>query len=223
VIRLARKKTRRSKAASTDRVERKSEILAHAMQLINEKGFINLSLGDIADAVGIKREGVYYYYKNRFDILLAIVKPTAEDLVNGLKAILKEDVSPRRKVELAIENHLMRFERAHVETRITLKDTYFQEDEGLMNKMRPIWEAYGALWVKLIREGQNAGEFRADLDPKVIAFGILGMCNWVSRWYNPKKRIAPRELIESYTAIALDGIASSSAMAKRPVRAAKSA
>ena len=29
------------------------------------------------------------------------------------------------------------------------------------------------------------------------------MCNWVSRWYNPKKRIAPRELIESYTAVSL--------------------
>ena len=181
------------------------------MQLINERGFINLSLGDIADAIGIKREGVYYYYRNRFDILLAIIKPTAEDLVSSLKTILKKEVPPRRKLQLAIENHLMRFERAHAETRITLKDTYFQEDETLMNKMRPIWEAYGALWVKLIRDGQTAGVFRSDIDARVVAFGILGMCNWVSRWYNPRKRVSPKELSESYSNLILEGIAPESA------------
>lgn len=97
------------------------------MQLIDSRGFINLSLGDIADAIGIKREGVYYYYKNRFDILLAIIQPTAEDLVRGLKAILRKDADPRKRLQLAIENHLMRLERAHLVTRITLRDTYFQE------------------------------------------------------------------------------------------------
>lgn len=201
-----RKKTVRTRAARPSRLERKSEILNRAVQLIHERGFANLSLGDIADAIGIKREGVYYYYKNRFDILLAIVKPTAEDLVGGLKDILKADIPPRDKLRRAIENHLVRFERAHAQTRIALRDTYFQEDEAMLNKMRPIWESYGNLWVKLVREGQRAKVFRTDIDARVAAFGMLGMCNWISRWYNPKKRIGVRELIDSYSSLILSGI-----------------
>ena len=194
------------RAPRAARLERKLEILTHAIQLIDEHGFAQISLADIANSVGIKREGLYYYYKNRAEILMDIVRPTAEDLVSNLKSILKRNIPSRRKLELAIENHLLRFERAHLETRITLKDNYFQEDETLMMKMKPIWENYGSLWVKLVREGQATGAFRKDIDPRVEAFGIIGMCNWVSRWYNPKERIGVRELIDSFMTIAFNGI-----------------
>jgi TetR/AcrR family transcriptional regulator, cholesterol catabolism regulator len=194
------------RAPRAARLERKLEILNHAIQLIDEHGFAQISLADIADSVGIKREGLYYYYKNRAEILMDIVRPTAEDLVSNLKSILKRNIPSRRKLELAIENHLLRFERAHLETRITLKDNYFQEDEALMLRMKPIWENYGSLWVKLVREGQATGAFRKDVDPRIAAFGIIGMCNWVSRWYNPKERIGVRKLIDSFMIIAFDGI-----------------
>ena len=194
------------RAPRAARLERKLEILNHAIQLIDEHGFAQISLADIADSVGIKREGLYYYYKNRAEILMDIVGPTAEDLVSNLKSLLKRAIPSRRKLELAIENHLLRFERAHLETRITLKDNYFQEDEALMIKMKPIWETYGSLWVKLVREGQTTGAFRNDIDSRVAAFGIIGMCNWVSRWYNPKERIGVRELIASFMILAFEGI-----------------
>ena len=202
----ARRKAARAGASPLPRLARKSDILNRAMQLIDERGFANLSLGDIADEIGIKREGLYYYYKNRFDILLAIVTPTAGELVSGLKDILKQDVPPDVKLRRAIENHLIRFERAHTQTRIALRDTYFQENEEVLSKMRPIWEGYGDLWIRLVREGQKRKVFRSDIDARVAAFGILGMCNWISRWYNPKKRIGVRELIDSYSNLALGGM-----------------
>jgi len=202
----ARRRAARNRTIQSSRLERKSDILNRAMQLIDERGFANLSLGEIADEIGIKREGLYYYYKNRFDILLAIVTPTAEELVSRLKDILTEDVAPSVKLRRAIENHLIRFERAHTQTRIALRDTYFQENEEVLSKMRPIWESYGDLWIRLVREGQKMKVFRSDIDARVAAFGILGMCNWISRWYNPKKRIGVRELINSYSNLALGGI-----------------
>jgi len=201
------KRRGRKRAPRSSKPERRSELLTQAAQLINERGFSNLSLGDIADAVGIKREGIYYYYKNRFDILLAIVKPIAEELVADLKLILERDIPAGEKLRLGVENHLARFERAHVQARIALREWYFQEDEAILDKMRPIWEAYGNLWIKLVREGQRTKVFRSDIDARVAAFGILGMCNWISRWYNPQKRIGVRELIDSYARLALGGIA----------------
>lgn len=84
-----------------------------------------------------------------------------------------------------------------------------------MNKLRPIWESYAALWVHLIREGQRSGAFRKDMNARVAAFGILGMCNWVSRWYNPKKCVAVRELVDTYSILVLQGIGREGAGARR--------
>ena len=35
---------------------------------------------------GLTREALYYYYRNRSEILLAIIEPQAAGLINGLKA-----------------------------------------------------------------------------------------------------------------------------------------
>jgi len=32
----------------------------------------------------------------------------------------------------------------------------------------------------------------------MIAFAILGMCDWLARWYDPRKSISVDELIETY-------------------------
>lgn len=206
------KKTKKPRQTIEGR-KRRAEILNSAMELINEQSFSQISISDIANRIGIKREGVYYYYKNRYEILLAIVKPTAEDLISNLESILRRDIPAERKLELAIDNHLVRFERAHLETRITLQDNYFQENEELMRELRPIWAAYGDLWVQVVQEGQAAGAFRADVNAKVAAFGILGMCNWVSRWYHPEQAVNVKDLVDSYVKLALFGLA---AEAERP-------
>ena len=43
-------------------------------------------------------------------------------------------------------------------------------------------------------------------DPKMLAFGILGMCNWLARWYDPKKGVPIADLVESYSALVGSGL-----------------
>ena len=41
----------------------------------------------------------------------------------------------------------------------------------------------------------------------MAAFGILGMCNWVSNWYRPGGSVSLADLTRGYTALALGGLA----------------
>ena len=69
-----------------------------------------------------------------------------------------------------------------------------------------IWKSYEAAWARLIAEGQADGSFRDIGDPKMLAFGILGMCNWLARWYDPRKSVTIDALIESYTELLSGGL-----------------
>jgi len=190
-------------AAEQRRESRREEILKAAQELFLRKGYANTSLDDIAREVGIKREGLYYYFPNRPQILIEIIKPLGLQLRDRVKEIQESDARPDEKMRRTVENHLMRFEHRFAESQITLRDDYFSENEDVLAEMRPIWDDYERLWVAIIEEGQDKGVFDATLDARIAHLGILGLCNWAARWYKPGKSMPVPELIEMYNKMVL--------------------
>ncbi len=193
-------------AADARRETRREEILRAAKDLFHQRGYANTSLDDIARAVGIKREGLYYYFPNRTQILIEIIKPLGLQLRDRVKEILNSAGSPQEKIRQTVENHLMRFENRFAESKITLRDDYFSENELVLAEMGPIWDEYERLWIAIIVEGQEQGVFDGSLDPRLAHLGILGLCNWVARWYVPNQSLPVPELINMYNKIILRGL-----------------
>jgi hypothetical protein len=73
-------------------------------------------------------------------------------------------------------------------------------------EMDQTWRRYESMWTRIIAEGQTAGAFAYCGDPKMIAFAILGMCNWLARWYDPRKSVSVDELIETYFEMLAHGL-----------------
>ena len=201
---MAKPQNARSSTVVEERREnRREEILRAAQDLFHRQGYANTSLDDIARAVGIKREGVYYYFPNRTQILITIIKPLGLQLRDRVREILESDASPEEKICQTVENHLMRFENRFAESKITLRDDYFAENEDVLAEMQPIWDEYETLWVAIISEGQDKEAFDATLDPRLAHLGILGLCNWVARWYKPGSSIPVPDLIAMYNRMVL--------------------
>ncbi|MEJ2120218.1 MAG: TetR/AcrR family transcriptional regulator [Alphaproteobacteria bacterium] len=198
-------------------IQRRDAILARATELFDRKGFANTSLDDIARAVGITREGIYYYFKNRSEILLSIIQPQSQGLVDGLRAVLDDETLDHgERLEAAIRNHLVRFDRYCLEMTVSLRDGYFDDsDAGVLTVMNRFWKDYEQMWTELVQEGQEAGAFRAAGDPKMIAFAILGMCNWLARWYDPKGSTSIDDLIGDYCDMIANGLVAAPPAASR--------
>ena len=177
---------------------RREAILQNALKIFDRQGFANTSLDDIAKETGVKREAIYYYFNNRAEILLHIIRPQSESLVEGLREVVNSKASFQDKLYGAIRNHLQRFDRHCLEMTVSLRDVYLEDAREVRREMDKIWRSYESMWTELIAEGQKKGDFEKYGEPKMIAFGILGMCNWLARWYDPKKAIAIEELIETY-------------------------
>lgn len=195
--------TAKRSAVEERRENRREEILRAAQDLFHRQGYANTSLDDIARAVGIRREGLYYYFPNRTQILIEIIRPLGLQLRDRVREILESDASPEEKICQTVENHLMRFENRFAESKITLRDDYFAENEAVLAEMGPIWNDYEALWIAIIEEGQKQGVFDASLDPRIAHLGILGLCNWAARWYVPGKSLPVPDLIAMYNRMVL--------------------
>jgi AcrR family transcriptional regulator len=184
-------------------MSRRIQILRRATEVFERQGVNRTSIEDIANAVGIKREAIYYYFKSRADILLKIILPQSTALVMGLGTIINSNLGPKEKLEAAIRNHLDRFNPNYLEMTVALREDHFLEDEEKAAELREVWNEYNRQWTRLIEEGQAQGIFKPELDPKMLAHGVLGMCNWMSRWYDPGKSIS----IEEITAIFFNMVA----------------
>jgi hypothetical protein len=54
---------------------------------------------------------------------------------------------------------------------------------------------YEQLIIDSIQEGQEQGVFRTG-DPTILAYGVLGMFNWMVQWYDPNGRTSAEQIGE---------------------------
>lgn len=200
-------------------MNRRQIILRRAAELFAQNGVAQTSMEDIATAAGIKREGIYYYFKGRSDILLQIILPSSRSLLTNLSRLVNSNLPSPEKLRAAIENHLDAFNPSYIEMSLALREHHFDEQDDF-SELKTIWTEYDELWFRLIRDGQTQGFFKSELDAKMVAFGLLGMCNWVARWYDPNREASITQITETFADLAASGINTPSANRYREFAAA---
>jgi AcrR family transcriptional regulator len=187
-------------------MNRRQEILRRAAEVFQNKGVMGSSMEDIAHAVGIKREGLYYYFKNRSDILLEITLPQSIAMTRTLRRICNSGMGPEEKLQTAVASHLDNYNPNYLEMSVALREHHFVQEDDKFAELKQVWNEYGQLWVDLITQGQAAGVFDSRLDPKIGSFGILGMLNWVSRWYQPDGEVSIDDIAATFNLLAATGL-----------------
>ncbi len=185
---------------------RRNEILRRATEVFERQGVRQTSIEDIAKAVGIKREAIYYYFKGRREILVEIILPQSHMLLLNLRNIVHSNRLFTDKLHDAIQSHLQSFNPSYLEMTVALREDHFFGKDDKFKELRQVWNEYSNIWTQLIAEGQKSGEFRSEPNPKLISYAILGMCNWLSRWFDPGKDISIEEIIETYFSFTLEGL-----------------
>jgi hypothetical protein len=71
-------------------------------------------------------------------------------------------------------------------------------------------DAYEQLFHRVVEEGIQTGEFRADTDPRIIVFAIFGMCNWTYQWLQSNKGYGVRVIGQMFCDLLFQGLHSPS-------------
>jgi TetR/AcrR family transcriptional regulator, cholesterol catabolism regulator len=191
------------------------EIIAAAAKVFQTKGYHAATVQDIADAVGILKGSLYHHVKSKEDLLYLIVKEPIARMYERMTEIVASDLPAAEKLRGAILAHLEAFDRHYPHLFV-----YLHEREEMKRRFREQFKLspkqYERCWQQILREGVKSGEFRPDFDVQVVSYGLLGMLNWLYKWYDPRGRLGVREVADQLSTLALAGLAAAAPKARSP-------
>jgi AcrR family transcriptional regulator len=200
-------------------MSRRIEIMRRATEIFAKKGFAETALQDIADAAGVKREALYYHFRDKAEILFNILKPGNAILLEGLKRIARAGGPAEEKLRAAIAHHVAQFHPSYLEMVVAYRTMQLRQAQ--FAELRKAWKEYERLWIDLLSRAQRDGEIDPTVNAKVVAFSILGMCNSLSSWYDPSGELPLEAIVDVHFRMIWNGLAplpAKAAQGRRKVR-----
>jgi len=190
----------------TQKFKRRDVILETANRLFTNRGFSATSLEDIAEAVGIKRESLYYYYPGRYDLLYDIIEPQIANVMDNFEQIVAGETEAGKAIRRGIMNHLQHFNSNYLHMAMAIRKNRRDEVQQKFTRLRNMFKAYENIWIKLITEACARGEIIPRMPPKMMVYSILGLCNSLASWYRPEGGASLEQMARYFSDIILDGI-----------------
>jgi AcrR family transcriptional regulator len=199
---------RRVRAALANRLptrfdRRLSEILAHATDVFDEKGYEGASMRDLSRASGMSLAGLYYYFESKEKLLYLIQRHTFNTIIERLQERLEGVNDPEAGIRVFIANHLEYF-LANQKAMKVLS----HEDEVLKNgygtEIAGIKREYVRTCVALMDDLKQTKAL--DFSSRTAALSLFGMMNWIYTWYKARLDGDADELAREMGDIFLHGL-----------------
>ena len=163
--------------------ERREEILLVARDLFFTRGFEAGSMRDLAGGIGLTQAAIYYHFKNKDEILFALVDAFTEFLHDQLSRALHETGDPVEDLRRAVRAHILLTRTHFREIKLVVEDKKLlgaAYTERVRQREMRIYSLYRAR----IEELKAAGMCRP-IASSVIVFNTLAIINFIFQWYRP--------------------------------------
>lgn len=180
------------------------DILKSAAKAFRRLGFHGATVEQIAAALQMKKGNLYYYFKNKEEILFACHQYSLDRLMQLLDEVQASELSPEEKLRRLVhafvhtildELHgtalfldLEALTPAHLKTVIVRRDRF---DHAVR---------------AVVEEGMAQGVFARKNDPKLLTFALMGAVNWIPRWYNPEGPATSEDIAEKFADFFIAGL-----------------
>jgi AcrR family transcriptional regulator len=170
-------------------------ILDAAAKLATVEGLEGLSIGRLADYIGMSKSGLYAHFGSKEELQLATIDTAGEIFSADVVAPAKQAATPLARIEALCEQFL-----SHVERKVFPGGCFFASAAAefdthpgaVRERIAEFQRGWMGLLVRLVGEAQAAGELRAE-DPEQVAFelnGYLLMANTAFLLHSDPRAIA---------------------------------
>ena len=155
------------------------QIIDAAVIVIAENGYHQAQVSKIAKQAGVADGTIYLYFKNKEDILISVFEDKMAVFINRLQVIVDRNETASEKLQKMIESHFkVQTDNKHlgIVTQLELR----QSNIEVRAKINAILKGYLDLIDEILRQGVNAGDFRADMDIRLARQCIFGTIDEVT-------------------------------------------
>jgi AcrR family transcriptional regulator len=183
-------------SVSRKRAAIEEELLRVAADKFGKQGYQATTLDEIAAAAGISRAAFYLYFPNKEELLRRMYSQVISTAQAAIERVVVEELPVPEKLR-----RIIRHQVRYMATNIPLSQVFFSEIFSLRPELgqwvRRANRAFGAVIENVVKEGVQKGELRP-LHPKRFTYALMGMCNWMHRWYRPDGEWTPDTVAEEF-------------------------
>jgi TetR/AcrR family transcriptional regulator, cholesterol catabolism regulator len=196
--------------------ERRRQIAAAAAALFLEAGVDQVSMDDIAEAVGLAKPSLYHYFSTRDEIFFEINEHAFDYLFSRSEKRSSITNDPEQLLRGVFEDtfgfvhSLPGYARVVNENFRHLSPEY----RAPVSVKRRRWTEYTE---KIIQSGLDTGVF-TNCDPHHATLAIFGMLNWSHQWYRLDGPTNPERMATIFFDMFMQGISKSPRPSQRPKR-----
>lgn len=170
---------------------------------------------DIAAEVNLTAASLYHHFRNKDELLLAVLEAGLDVVIERLEPIVRADMPCVQRLREMIAVHIVsQTENTAVaaamvfEIRSLLVERPAAPSDGYTARRDQFFarrDNFEALYRQVVREGIEKGVFRP-VDVPIFVKAMLGAHNWVSVWYRPGGRLSGHEIAERMADMFLRGL-----------------
>lgn len=189
------------------------EILKSAAAAFRRRGYHGASVDEIAGALHMTKGNLYYYFKDKEDILFACHEFALDLLLKMLKKVEDNSNTPQEKLRRVIVSfvHMMIDELRGTALTMDVQALSASRRQKVIAKR----DRFDQGIRRIIASGIKTGVFRK-ADPKLTTFAILGSVNWIPYWFDPHGESNSVEIGEEFAEQFISGLLSHKVKSSRP-------
>jgi AcrR family transcriptional regulator len=197
---------RRGKGSPALASERREHLVRLAAELFAEKGFQATTVRNIADEAGILSGSLYHHFDSKESIVDEILSGFFEDVMSAYRGVVDEGKDPRETIAGLVRIAFGTLEPHRAAITVMQNDWNYLKDMERFAYLTQAEDEVEKIWVSTIKQGQEEGLFRSDIDAK-LTYRMIRDTVWVAvRWFKPGGRLNPQGLAEHSLKVMFDGI-----------------
>ena len=182
---------------------RRIEILRSAARAFRRRGYHGASVEEIARTLHMTKGSLYYYFRNKEEMLFFCHDYSLDILLTLLKRVESETSPPDQKLRrLVVAFVHMIIDELHG-TALTLDLQALSP--RLLRRIIAKRDRFDQGIRRILLSGMEQGLF-AGGDPKLLSFAILGAVNWITRWFDPEGPASSEQIGQAFADYLVSGL-----------------
>lgn len=192
---------------ATAQVDKRRLLLDAAVKVFAEKGYHACRVGDIAREAGVAYGLLYHYFGSKEEVLHAAFRETWGQMLQTIREIEAADGPAREQVRKVVAVVLGSWKANPDRIRVLVREV--ARGPQLEQEIEEIRLAFDALG-RIVVRGQESGEFRPDLHPRVAGWVLYGaleevLTGWVMG-RPPESEEDVAEAVQTVVTVLCDGL-----------------
>jgi len=155
--------------------QRKEQIIEVATRIFARHGYNAATTKAIAEAAGVTEPILYRHFNGKQEMFVAIARRVSKETLSHWEALIAEEKSPQEQIRIIAREfpeHQRRLSDAYNVIHGALATNH---DRKVMNVLKEHYSQIEDFFLRIIRQGQTAGQFRSNLDPAVPAWQLINI------------------------------------------------